>query len=371
MSEKKSKCVVGCVIGTRPEAIKMAPVIFLLQQSAWAEVVLINSAQHRDLLDEMLHLFNLKSDLDLNSMIADQSLGHLTGELCLKLDDYLKNNANIDVLLAAGDTTTVFVASLLAFYHQIPFGHIEAGLRTFNHNSPFPEEINRVLTAPLATWHFTPTETEKNNLLNENIASDKIFVTGNTVIDAMYWVLEQKKEPDDFKDLDNIIVVTTHRRESFGEQLHHICEALVELTQRFEHINIVLPVHPNPHVQSEIHQRLDAKKRIHLINPLSYDAFIHLMNRSLFIMTDSGGIQEEAPALRKPVIIMRELTERTAIVEEELGILTGTDTTAIVDAASKLLTDQALYKTMSRGISPYGDGKASEKIVACIKAYAL
>lgn len=345
----------------------MAPIIFQLQKSGWARVSLINTAQHRSLLDNMLGLFALAPDIDLDSMTVNQSLGSLTGALCGKLDR-LFDSQPFDAILAAGDTTTVFVASLIAFYHHIPFGHIEAGLRTYNAREPFPEEINRVLTAPLATWHYVPTAAEKNNLQRENINDHKIRVTGNPVIDALYWILANKPAQQPMT-MDNIVIVTTHRRENFGENLQHICNAILELTALFPQLNFVLPVHPNPHVQDEIHKQLHGYARIHLLPPLRYDDFVHLMNRALLIMTDSGGIQEEAPALGKPVIVLRNITERPAIIEEGLGVLAGTRTEDIVQASEKILLDENVYQSMVCGKSPYGDGHAAERIVQHLQEY--
>lgn len=360
------RLIIGCIIGTRPEIIKMAPVIFELKKCSWAEVFIINTAQHRSLLDEMLALFELKPDADLDSMTVDQSLGELTGTLCKKLDTLVKNH-HFDILLGAGDTTTVFVSSLIAFYYHIPFGHIEAGLRTYNSREPFPEEINRILTAPLATWHFAPTVLEKDNLLRENIAADQIIVTGNPVIDSLYWVINNKPETYAFLQWDNIIIVTCHRRENFGTNLKNICEAIILLAKKFTDFNFVLPVHPNPHVQDDIFHLLNKKPGIHLLPPLRYDEFAHLMNRSILILTDSGGIQEEAPALRKPVVVLRNITERPAIISEDLGVLAGTDTDTIVALVSELLTNKKRYNEMARGISPYGDGHAAERILSCLE----
>jgi UDP-N-acetylglucosamine 2-epimerase (non-hydrolysing) len=359
------KVVIGCVIGTRPELIKMAPVIFKLQESDWAEVKFINTAQHRGLLDDMLSIFSLKPDIDLNIMVHNQSLGELTGNLCKKLDILVKEQ-NFDALLAVGDTTTVFVAALIAFYHNIPYGHIEAGLRTQDVRSPFPEEINRLLTAPLAQWHFAPTKTEQNNLLKEQISASKILITGNPVIDALYWVLEHRPVKAEWLQIPNIIVVTAHRRENFGVNLQNICQAVLELSQRFKHMNFVIPVHPNPNVQQDVLVNLADKPGVHLLPPLQYDEFAHLMNRSVLIMTDSGGIQEEAPALHKPVLVLRDNTERPEVVNAGVGLLVGTKKHKIVEAVSQLLEDSSLYKSMAKGISPYGDGHAAERIVACI-----
>lgn len=358
--------VIGCIIGTRPEVIKMAPIIFKLKASSWAKVFVINTAQHRSLLDDMLSLFDITPDADLDSMTANQSLGELTGNLCKKLDALIKDHP-FDALLAAGDTTTVLVASLIAFYHHIPFGHIEAGLRTYHPREPFPEEINRILTAPLATWHFTPTELEKNNLIRENIDPSKIIITGNPVIDALYWVLKQKPDTDLFQQWSNIVIVTTHRRENFGEHIKVICQAIIELSHQFSHVNFVFPVHPNPQVQKDIFLLLNNKKGIHLLAPLQYDQFIHLMNKSLLILTDSGGIQEEAPALNKPVVILRNITERPAVITEGLGVLVGTNKERIVSTVSELLTNKKAYANMARKVSPYGDGEAASRIIDFLK----
>lgn len=360
------RVVIGCIIGTRPEVIKMAPIIFKLKSASWAKVFVINTAQHRSLLDDMLGLFDLIPDADLDIMTTDQSLGELTGNLCIKLDALVKNN-RFDALLAAGDTTTVFASSLIAFYHHIPFGHVEAGLRTYNSKEPFPEEINRILTAPLATWHFAPTELEKNNLICENIDPSKIIVTGNPVIDALYWVLKNKPDPHSFQQWSNIVIVTAHRRENFGEHVKNICQAVIELSNQFKHINFVFPVHPNPHVQNDIFFLLNEKPGIHLLPPLRYDEFAHLMNRALLILTDSGGIQEEAPALSKPVVVLRSITERPAIISEGVGVLVGTDKNQIIRTVSELLTNKNLYSQMARGVSPYGDGKAAERIISFLK----
>ncbi|MCP0913406.1 MULTISPECIES: non-hydrolyzing UDP-N-acetylglucosamine 2-epimerase [Legionella] len=358
--------VIGCIVGTRPELIKMAPIIFKLKASAWAKVLFINTAQHRSLLDDMLTLFDLAPDVDLDVMTVDQSLGGLTASLCKKLEN-LVNNQYFDALLAAGDTTTVFVSSLIAFYHHIPFGHIEAGLRTYNSKEPFPEEINRILTAPLAVWHFAPTELEKVNLLRENIASAKIVVTGNPVIDSLYWVLKHKPADDLYTHWHNIVLVTAHRRENFGEPIKNICQAVIKLSKQFPHVHFLFPVHPNPNVQKDIHAMLNKKPGIHLLPPLRYDEFAHLMNRCLLVLTDSGGIQEEAPALNKPVVILRKITERPAVISEGVGVLVGTKTQQIVSKVSELLSSEAAYSKMTPGKSPYGDGHAAERIVNYVK----
>jgi len=363
---EKKQYTIACIIGTRPEIIKMAPVIFELQKHSWAKIVLINTAQHRKLIDDMLDVFNLKPDYDLDIMMPNQSLGELTANLCTKMESLFQTHS-FDAILAQGDTTTVFVSSLIAFYHRIPFGHVEAGLRTFKKYEPFPEEINRVLTAPLANWHFTPTEMEKENLLRENIPDERILVTGNSVIDALYWVLEHKPDTGRFAHLNNIIVVTSHRRENFGDSLKNICEAIIILTKQFPHLNFVLPVHPNPNVQLIIESLLSGYEGIHLIPPIRYDEFVHLMQRAILMLTDSGGIQEEAPALKKPVLVLRNSTERPAILSAGVGRLVGTVTDNIVNAVSELLTNDKLYERMSQGGSPYGDGHTSKRIVEALK----
>lgn len=360
-----SKQVIGCIVGTRPEIIKMAPIVYKLQDCSWAHPVLINTAQHRNLLDDMLELFSLSPDYDLNIMTANQSLAILTSKLCAKLENLLQQH-QFDILLGAGDTTTVFVASLIAFYNQIPFGHIEAGLRTYNTREPFPEEINRVITAPLSTWHFAPTILEKENLLRENIPFSKIIVTGNPVIDSLYWVLKHKPQKNLWADLENIIVVTAHRRENFGN-LQNICSAIIELSKQFNHLNFVFPVHPNPNVQQQVEKQLKGYPRIHLLHPLKYDEFAHLMQLAILILTDSGGIQEEAPALNKPVLVLRNITERPAILSEGVGLLVGTNPDNIIRAVTELLTNKTLYSSMSRGVSPYGDGKAADRIIASLE----
>lgn len=366
MSASK-RFVIACVIGTRPEVIKMAPVYFALKACPWADVVLINTAQHRGLLDDMLAIFSLKPDMDLDIMTANQSLGQLTGRLCLKLDELVKEH-HFDAILAQGDTTTVMVSSLIAFYHNIPFGHIEAGLRTHMPREPFPEEINRILAAPLSTWHFVPTAMEEANLLKENIDVERIAITGNTVIDALYWVLKNRPQHDVLAHLSNIITITTHRRENFGTGLQNICQAIVQLAQRYPQMNFVFPVHPNPNVREVVEARLGNRANIHLIAPMKYDEFAHLMNRSILMLTDSGGIQEEAPALNKPVVVMRRTTERPAIITEGVGVLAGVEADEIVRVVSELLDDKTRYDSLARGVSPYGDGQAAGRIVARLQA---
>lgn len=309
----------------------------------------------------MLDLFHIKPDFDLNIMVKNQTLGELTANLCEKLE-VLFHEQRFNAVLAAGDTSTVFVSALTAFYNQIPFGHIEAGLRTHNPRHPFPEEMNRVLTAPLATWHFVPTAQEKINLLQENIRSSAIMVTGNPVIDTLLWTLNHTDTH--YRQTEkSIITVTTHRRENFGENLQKICQAILELSLKFPQIHYVIPVHPNPNVHQVVYSMLANKPGIELISPLPYDAFVHLMSQSMLILTDSGGIQEEAPALGVPVLVLREETERPAIIEEGVGMLVGTETEFIVHNVARLIEDQDAYFSLAKGISPYGDGRAGEAIV--------
>lgn len=363
---KKKQLNIACVVGTRPEAIKMACVIFKLKKRSWANVKIIDTAQHRSLLDDILKVFDLKPDFDLNIMTPDQSLGELTGHLCERLNNLFEKHS-FDVILAAGDTTTVFVASLIAFYKKIPFGHVEAGFRTYHPYEPFPEEINRVLVAPLATWHFAPTEVEKENLIRENIAPDKIFVTGNPVIDALYWVLENRPKNNLFHDLKHLVIVTTHRRENFGDNLNEICEAILNLAKQFTELNFIIPIHPNPHVQSILNEKLKNHQRVHLLPPIKYDEFVHLMKRVDFILSDSGGLQEEAPALKKPILVLRNTTERPLIISEGLGFLVGTNKAIIFEKAKELIQNKNLYNFMARGISPYGDGHSAERIVTILE----
>lgn len=368
MVKNLKKKTIGCVFGTRPEIIKMAPIIFLLQQSNWADVKLINTGQHQKLLDTMLEVFSFEVDYHFHIMKKNQSLGQLTGKLCNELDKCLSKHT-FDALFAAGDTTTVLTTALTAFYHQLPFGHVEAGLRTHQKYTPFPEEINRVLAAPLSCWHFAPTEVEKTNLLKEGINASNIYVTGNTVIDSLHWVLTHTQPPDMLNELDHIILITVHRRENFGDKLHEISLAILELARQFPERNFLFPVHLNPHVQSEVRKLLSGKPNIHLIDPIPYDKFVHLMNQSELILSDSGGLQEEAPALNKPIIILRDSTERTALIKQNLGILAGTNKESIVAAVHKLLNDPRLYASMTQGFSPYGDGFAANRITNIIQTH--
>ena len=369
------------IFGTRPEAIKLAPIIQRLKAegSKFKPIVCV-TAQHREMLDQVLNLFEIEPDYDLNIMIDNQDLFDVTVKALNGLKEILKKEKP-DIALVQGDTTTSFVASLAAFYLKIPLGHVEAGLRTYNKYSPFPEEKNRHLTGVLADYHFAPTEWAKNNLLKENVPEDRIWVTGNTVIDALLWVVSRQKSAGGeqywnryFKErwgltlttntnTCKLILVTGHRRESFGESFRNICLALKEIAKDRHDIKIVYPVHLNPNVQKPVRDILSDIPNIYLIGPLDYEPFVYLMEKAYLILTDSGGIQEEAPSLGKPVLVMRNVTERPEGIEAEVVKLVGTDKERIVAETEILLDDKKAYEEMARASNPYGDGKAAERIV--------
>ncbi|MDX2165106.1 MAG: UDP-N-acetylglucosamine 2-epimerase (non-hydrolyzing) [Gammaproteobacteria bacterium] len=356
-----------CIIGTRPEVIKMAPVILALKKEAWANVRILITAQHRELLDQMMEIFGLSADIDLNIMTENQKLPELTSRLISKLDQ-LYQAEKPELVIAQGDTTTVFTAALLSFYYQIPFGHVEAGLRTHNIYYPFPEEANRRLVAPLAHFNFAPTETAKKALQQENISEETIFVTGNTVIDSLHMMLKQKPMHDLALDKNKkLILVTAHRRENFGDRFLNICRALKKIVDETEDTQIVYPVHPNPNVYDIAHRELGNHPKIFLTKPLDYLPFLALMSECYCLLTDSGGIQEEGPALGKPVLVLRDETERPEAVEAGVVKLVGTKTENIFHEAQKLLTDKKYYQSIAKGVSPYGDGHAAERIVAILK----
>ncbi len=363
-----SKLKVMAIFGTRPEAIKMAPVILELEKfRAEIETTVTVTAQHREMLDQVLTLFKIQPDFDLNIMLAGQTLFDVTSRALLGLNEILAK-VQPDIVLVHGDTTTTFVGALAAFYHQIAVGHVEAGLRTGNKFSPFPEEINRKLTSCLADLNFAPTETARQNLLKEGVSAEKIFVTGNTVIDALY-----KTVRADFKfasDIENIsrriILVTTHRRENLGEPMRQVYRALKNLVADFPDVEVIFPVHKNPRVRELVEAELGNVAQIHLIEPLDYEPFANLMNRAALILTDSGGIQEEAPALGKPVLVLRDTTERPEAVDAGTVKLVGTNTQKIYGAAKILLTDSAEYKKMAAAQNPYGDGFAAKRIVQAL-----
>ena len=358
-----------CVVGTRPEAIKMAPVILQLQTEGWAEVRVLATAQHRHMLDQVLNFFGIEPDIDLNIMRPNQALTTLTARLLLEFDDVLQAEKP-EVVLAQGDTTTVMTVALACFYHRIPFGHVEAGLRTWDMQNPFPEEANRVIAGRLARWHFAPTESSRQNLLREGVNDADIVVTGNTVIDALLMTASKEVEIGiALDDNKRLVLVTSHRRENFGEPFRNICRALRTLAEQNADIQILYPVHPNPNVKDVAREMLGDCGNIILCEPLDYAPFIAAMKRAYLIISDSGGVQEEAPALGKPVLVLREETERPEAVEMGVVKLVGPNYHRIVAEAQRLLDDPAAYAEMARGISPYGDGKAAGRIVNVLREH--
>ncbi|MET3597483.1 UDP-N-acetylglucosamine 2-epimerase (non-hydrolyzing) [Mesorhizobium shonense] len=356
-----------CTIGTRPEAIKMAPVIHALQADADFDCRVLATGQHRQMLDQVLSVFGITPDVDLDIMQPGQTLTGLTGRLLLRLEEVIATEKP-DAILAQGDTTTVLAIALAAFYGRIPFGHVEAGLRTGNIANPFPEEMNRVVASHLTRWHFAPTQLAANRLLAEGYDGDSVHVTGNTVIDALYNVADRNLGTG--LNLDpgrRLLLVTLHRRENFGEPLERICEALEQLMVNNPDLQMVLPVHHNPNVRQVVHGRFRDNERVVLCEPLDYAAFVGAMNRATLIMSDSGGVQEEAPALGKPVLVLRETTERPEAVTAGVTRLVGTQTEAIRSAAQELLDDPQAYAAMARRESPYGDGKAASRILAVLR----
>jgi UDP-N-acetylglucosamine 2-epimerase (non-hydrolysing) len=358
-----------CIVGTRPEGIKMAPVIRALQQQPWAEVRVLTTAQHRGLLDQVLSLFEIRPDLDLDVMKSNQTLAGLTSKLVARLDAVLADECPA-MVIAQGDTTTVMCAALACFYRRIPFAHVEAGLRTGNRDSPFPEEMNRVFAGYLSQLHFAPTASSRLNLLRESIADESIHVTGNTVIDALLYQVERCDDAAiPVRPGCRRILVTAHRRESFGSPFAEVCAAIRTLVERFEDIEVLYPVHPNPNVRQTAYDMLGDHSRISLCEPLGYREFVAAMRDCTLILSDSGGVQEEAPALAKPVLVLRNETERPEAVEAGAVRLVGPNYDRIVEEASRLLQDEHAYAAMARGISPYGDGHAAERIVAAVRAY--
>lgn len=367
--EESMKKTVLCVVGTRPEAIKMAPVILMFKKERWATVRVLATAQHRHMLDQVNTFFGITPDIDLNIMRPDQALPTLTARLLLELDDVLKKEKP-DIVLVQGDTTTVMAVALTGFYHHIPIAHVEAGLRTWNMFNPFPEEANRSIVGRLARWHFAPTESSRQNLLREGTHSSNIIVTGNTVIDAL--LMAAAKHPKlnvPLDDTKRLVLVTSHRRESFGEPFRNICRALRHLSQMNPDVQFLYPVHPNPNVRNPAYQFLAELPNFTLCEPLDYPSFVAAMERAYIILTDSGGIQEEAPALGKPVLVLREETERPEAVEQGVVKLVGTSLERISEEAQRLLDDEASYKAMARGVSPYGDGHAAERIVTTLRSH--
>ncbi len=368
----KKKIKVMTVFGTRPEAIKMAPIVLeLARHPEEITPIVAVTAQHREMLDQVLNLFAIQPDYDLDIMAAGQTLFDITSRAMMGLDKVL-TEARPDIVLVHGDTTTTFAGALAAYYHQTTVGHVEAGLRTHNKFSPFPEEMNRKLTGSLADLHFAPTATAQQNLLTEAIAPEGIFVTGNTVIDALHQTVKDDFQFEDelLRNIDyknkRIILVTTHRRENLGEPMRHVYKALRQLTEEFADVEVVFPVHKNPKVREVVKEELGGLAKVHLIDPLDYEPFANLMHRSYLILTDSGGVQEEAPALGKPVLVLRDTTERPEAVTAGTVKLIGTDRERVYGEARQLLTDKTEYSRMSESCNPYGDGRASSRIIQAI-----
>ncbi len=375
------------IFGTRPEAIKMAPLVKEFQRySDDYKTVVCVTGQHREMLDQVLQIFEIKPDYDLNIMKQGQDLYDVTARVLVGLRDVLKA-VSPDVVLVHGDTTTSMAAALAAFYQQIPVGHVEAGLRTHNIYSPWPEEINRQLTGRIATYHFAPTPLSRQNLLNEGVEPAHIHVTGNTVIDALYWVVDRIKsdralsqtlseellhggyDVNRLSQGKKLVLITGHRRENFGDGFIRICKAIKTLVEQYPEVDFVYPMHLNPNVRKPIHEAFDGRSydNMYFIEPLEYLSFVYLMEKSTIVLTDSGGIQEEAPGLGKPVLVMRDTTERPEALEAGTVKLVGTDYDKIVSEVSRLIDDPLYYKTMSEAVNPYGDGKACERIVEILK----
>jgi UDP-N-acetylglucosamine 2-epimerase (non-hydrolysing) len=375
---------ISVIFGTRPEAIKLAPVVLRLQNEPGIVCHVCSTAQHRQMLDQVLEVFGIRPDADLDLMRPNQSLAGLTARAVEAMDAYFAAEKP-DIALVQGDTTTVLCASLAAFYNSVAIGHVEAGLRTGDLQAPWPEEANRVLTSRLARLHFAPTQTSRQNLLRENMPDDAIYVTGNTVIDALLIAVERiKRDPPRVEGLPDflqpasagaaaaggaprLVLITGHRRENFGSGFESICRAIAELAERQPDVHFVYPVHLNPNVRRPVEEILGrdgaGPVNVHLIEPLPYLAFVGMMDRSTLILTDSGGVQEEAPSLGKPVLVMRDLTERPEAVEAGTVRLVGTNQRLIVDGVIELLTRPDVYEKMSRAHNPYGDGHAAERIV--------
>ncbi|MCU6770367.1 UDP-N-acetylglucosamine 2-epimerase [uncultured Bacteroides sp.] len=383
------KTKIMLVFGTRPEAIKMAPLVKEFQKNSEKfETIVCVTGQHREMLDQVLHIFEIKPDYDLNIMKQGQDLYDVTARVLVGMRDVLKES-NPDVVLVHGDTTTSTAAALAAFYQQIPVGHVEAGLRTHNIYSPWPEEMNRQITGRIATYHFSPTILSKQNLLNEGVNEDKIYVTGNTVIDALYMVVDKIKNNKSLDtELENIlkqagydvnrlvngkklVLITGHRRENFGDGFINMCTAIKDLTLKYPDVDFVYPMHLNPNVRKPIHEvfgeDLSNLNNMFFIEPLEYLSFVYLMEKSNIVLTDSGGIQEEAPGLGKPVLVMRDTTERPEALEAGTVKLVGTNYDKIVKEVSALIENKDYYEKMSKAVNPYGDGLACSRIVATFK----
>jgi UDP-N-acetylglucosamine 2-epimerase (non-hydrolysing) len=373
-ADEKNKFRVTCVVGTRPEAIKMAPVIMELKNLKDFTVSLLSTGQHAQMLDQALKHFNITPDFELLVMKERQSLEHITSKVLEGVGSFLVKNKQ-DMILVHGDTTTTLAASLAALYRKVPIAHVEAGLRSHDLSQPFPEEANRVITDRLSELCFAPTAAAAQNLIKEGISENRIWVTGNTVIDSLFWTIKNSSSVETISSLgiestSRVVLVTAHRRESWGKPLIRIISALKELLNSYNDLHIVIPLHLNPEVRELFYSILALNERVHYMEPLDYPQFINMMKISTFIMSDSGGIQEEASALKKPLLILRELSERPEAVNEGTGIIVGTDTQKIVTAASRLLDDPVWLASFSKKSKcPFGDGKAAKRIVKIIKEY--
>lgn len=368
---------ISLIFGTRPEAIKLCPLVLELKKHPEFQTHVCVTGQHRQMLDQVLEVFGVVPDADLKVMQSDQTLAELTSRAVTEIDAYLAGHKP-DVVIVQGDTTTCFCGALAAFYRQIQVAHVEAGLRTWHKYSPFPEEINRVMTSRIADLHFAPTAWSKENLLKEGVAEDRIFVTGNTVIDALHIAVEQiRRNPPEIcgvprelfnGDTSPLVLITGHRRENFGNGFRNLCEAISDLAARFPNAAFVYPVHLNPNVRKPVYDVLSGRPNVHLIEPLGYLSFVAMMKRSTVVLTDSGGVQEEAPGLGKPVLVMRNTTERPEAVGTGMVQITGTDREAVINSVTAVLTDRRIHETQSRSVYPYGDGRACKNIVAILAA---
>jgi UDP-N-acetylglucosamine 2-epimerase (non-hydrolysing) len=361
------------VFGTRPEAIKMAPLVSELAKEKRINSVVCVTAQHREMLDQVLDLFEIEPDFDLNIMKPEQSVSQISTNVLLGMEKVL-SKVKPDLVLVHGDTTTTFASALAAFYQKIPVGHVEAGLRTYDKYSPYPEEMNRVLTGHISEYHFAPTSRNRQNLLAEGVDGSKVFITGNTVIDALLAVAGKPYEFTDPKlskvdfEKERVITVTCHRRENLGENMVSIFSAIKDISNEFDDVNIIYPVHLNPKVKAMADDILGGNDKIQLIEPLQYQPFVNLMAKSYFIITDSGGMQEEAPSLGKPVLVVRKETERPEALEAGTVKLAGVERNTIYAMAKELLTDKSAYERMAKANNPYGDGRASKRIVDIINS---
>ncbi len=358
------------VVGTRPEAIKLAPVILEAQRREGIEPLVVATGQHREMLEQMLEVFGIQPDVDLSIMKHDQNLCHITTAALQGLYDVI-DEQRPDCVVVQGDTTTTFTGALAAFYHQIPVAHVEAGLRTFDKREPFPEEVNRCMTTQVTNYHFAPTDISKDNLLKEGVDEKIVQITGNTAIDALFLTLEklqQRGEISAAQNANRTILVTAHRRENHGERMEVICKAILHLLEEFADIDVLFPVHMSPRVRDVVFPLLSNNSRIRLVDPLDYVAFVKAMHESHLILTDSGGVQEEAPSLGKPVLVLRDQTERPEASMAGTAILVGARYDKIVDNVTRLLTDQDAYQTMSKAENPYGDGTAAKAIVDTLEA---